>query len=665
MAEPPKQTLHIVYAADHSYMLYCCVSILSLLEHLPEGCELKLHLLIDESFCGEDARLLNFLKERFPHMRLQTHRIQDGALPDRDDSLWSRAACFRLLLPELLREADVCLYLDSDTLIVGDITALWQTDLTDTYVAGVFDDIAPVREHTVADEIPGIDTYINSGVLLMNLALMRERNIQRELLKDVKKYLVVDQDLLNVCCYGHIRLLSPEYNCIPGVYAETPRILHFLLRDYLRPWKNLRSDGAAAWWACAQQLRLVADVDRLRERADWYQRGSISWIFRRCADYRRIYVLGSGEDAKRIHRALRLGKCRGLCPVLEDEEAFSYDSETLIIHASRKKDLPGLNRFLAHPGAERQVIWYNRRPVSYYNLLPASCRREVYGELLMWETGVNGRGVMTPAALLEIDAARCPDREAYIEYTGGTRSAVTFRELNREANRIANAIVRGKPERGARIRPDRDGAGPSGRFAAVLGIWKSGCVYAPDPAAKAAGLPHPCPENDALACRAPAAEPLPDEPAYCSGTAQMTGRALTEASERLRERIAWNAQDALLLEESDDSPAALPLRIAALFTGSAVVTLSEPEPRELLRILNCEACTVLALRVKTVERLTACVEDMHARGEAVSMGKCRLLLSEGISEALLARWRRAIPYVPVNGQGFHGAFRYDCEWYMG
>ena len=659
MAEPLKQPLHIVYSADHSYMLYCCVSILSLMEHLPKDCEAALHLLLDDSFCDEDARLLDFLKDRFPRMRLQTHRIEDEALPEREDSLWSRAACFRLLLPELLPDVDVCLYLDSDTLVVDDISPLWRTDLTDAYVAGVFDDIAPVREHTVGNEIPGIDTYINSGVLLMNLALMRERSIQRELLKGVKKYLVVDQDLLNVCCYGHVRLLPPEYNRIPGVYAEKPRILHFLLRDYLRPWKNLRADGAAAWWACAEQLRPAADIDRLRESADWFQRGSISWIFRQCADYQKICVFGSGEDARRIHRALRLGKCRGLCPVLEDDADFSYSPDTLLIHASRRNGSASLSRFLSHPGAERQVIWYNRRPVSYYNLLPAACRREVYGELLMWETGVSGRGVYNPGALPELAAARGPDREAYIEYAGGTRSAVTFRELNREANRVANAIVRAKLPRGSEILLNRDGGGVR-RFAAILGIWKSGCVYAADPDSDAIALPAVSAETGS--CKSPAAEALPDEPACRGEGKQWTGRELVEASEHLRERLGWNARDVLLLEEGGD---ALPLRLAALFTGSAAVTVSEPEPQELLDAVNRESCTVLSLSAGTLERLTACTEDMNAQGKAVTMGKCRLLLVEEAGEALLERWRRVFPHIPVNGQGWEGKFQYDCEWYMG
>ena len=249
--------IDIAYAADHAYMFLCCVSMLSLLKSLPQGQEARIHLLTDESLGREDEGLLTHLSGRFPQVEIIRHDISAKALQSRDfrDSIWPRAACYRLLLPELLPDVELCLYLDADTLVVGDILPLWELDMREYFLAGVFDDIAPVRQETVGHHIPGIQTYVNSGVLLMNLALMRERNLQEKFLKEINDYLVLDQDLLNVVCYGGIRLLPPDHNCIPGVHADSPRILHFLLRDYLRPWKNRRAAGSELWWAMAEEFK--------------------------------------------------------------------------------------------------------------------------------------------------------------------------------------------------------------------------------------------------------------------------------------------------------------------------------------------------------------------------------------------------------------------------
>ena len=65
-----REPLEIVYATDHSYLLLCGVSILSLMENLPDNQPVNLHLLLDESFCAEDRRLLAMLEDRFQNLNL-------------------------------------------------------------------------------------------------------------------------------------------------------------------------------------------------------------------------------------------------------------------------------------------------------------------------------------------------------------------------------------------------------------------------------------------------------------------------------------------------------------------------------------------------------------------------------------------------------------------
>ena len=206
--------MEIVYAADHAFMFCCCVSIYSLMEHQPPDMTVRLHLLIDSSFCTEDERLLAFLTARFDRLQLVTHHVQEELFEKHDfkDSIWSKATCYRLLLPLILENTRRCLYLDSDTLIVGDLTTLWETDLTGYCMGGVFEDISSVSSMMLGDRIPGIETYVNAGVLLMDLDLMRRLDLAEQLLVRSMDTMCLDQDALNIVCYGRIRLLPHKYS---------------------------------------------------------------------------------------------------------------------------------------------------------------------------------------------------------------------------------------------------------------------------------------------------------------------------------------------------------------------------------------------------------------------------------------------------------------------
>lgn len=627
------------------------------MDHLSAGQRVRLHLLIDKSWCQEDERLTRHLSEQFPNLTIILHDVAERRFDERDfkGSLWSKAACYRLILPELLKDADYCLYLDSDTLVVGNILPLWQLDMTEYCLAGVFDDIAPVRMETVGKSVPGIETYVNSGVLFMNLALMRKMKVQEKLLAGILDYLVVDQDLLNAVCYGSIRLLPQDYNCIPGVRAPSPRILHFLMRDYIRPWKNRRAASSGLWWHYAELFSDIVDLEQLRERADWFQRGSVAWIFRRCADFGRIFIVGSGMDAQRIFRALRLGKCKGLQKVVREDEVIPYSPDTLIIIASGKKQLPGLNSFLAHDYAREQLIRFERRPVSYYNLLPEECRREVYAELLMMEYGVSARGAAVPAALLEMNAVRFPEREAVVEWKDGVRRACSFRELNIMANRMADALKKKGTKRGEGIALPA-GANPGIEVvAAMLGIMKAGRVVCNGRhAAQEANLFFL--HDGRYSTKAPRAEAVPDEAAFRSDTATYTGRKLCEDAEHLRRKIGWHSGDSLLLTcASGISSRELTELVAAFSYGCVSVIASGVKSSDIIEIAKRESSTIVSVDSRMLR-------DFAAEDEALT---ARMLLTEAGDESaeLCSMWRERFPEIQVNGQGYEGEFFYDCEWY--
>lgn len=110
---------------------------------------------------------------------------------------------YRLLAFKMLPESlDKILYLDPDILIINEIRTLYDTDISSHLFAAAYHDRISVTEINKLRLLPyEIDAYYNSGVLLMNLTLQREKIKEEEIYEFVeenkKRLILPDQDILN------------------------------------------------------------------------------------------------------------------------------------------------------------------------------------------------------------------------------------------------------------------------------------------------------------------------------------------------------------------------------------------------------------------------------------------------------------------------------------
>lgn len=119
---------------------------------------------------------------------------------------WTYMILLRSAFTKLFPQHDIILSLDNDTIVNGDISQLWQTDLSGAYFAGVQEIINGAQNN---------HQYYNFGVILMNLAMLRDGTddmIIRQL--NTTRYNSPEQDAFSSVCTGHIKPLPPEYNCI-------------------------------------------------------------------------------------------------------------------------------------------------------------------------------------------------------------------------------------------------------------------------------------------------------------------------------------------------------------------------------------------------------------------------------------------------------------------
>ena len=191
-------------------------------------------------FFVEDDRYPNKIPDIITTVNASRQNYFKSYCPN-SDSPWTYMAMIRLALPKILPIHDRVLWLDTDTLIMDDISEVFDTPLDDYYYfAGVkenrryiqFLEMRKIETREVPFQAyPQIDNqdYYNSGVLLENLKLLRESGMCDRLIARVNNFrsFFPDQNVINQLCRNRIYTLPHAYNWsyFTGD-TDIPRIIH-------------------------------------------------------------------------------------------------------------------------------------------------------------------------------------------------------------------------------------------------------------------------------------------------------------------------------------------------------------------------------------------------------------------------------------------------------
>lgn len=171
----------------------------------------------------------------------------------------SSAAFIKFDIPNILNNKDKVLYIDCDTLInkKGGVEQLFNTDIKDVY-AGVVEDI-PILYINYNKKL-GVENYFNSGMMLMNLDLMRKDKVTEKLIDCKMKYCdeFLDQDAFNRVLDKKVKYLPYKFNYLsiydaPIYYnyydydeKSNPVIIHFASIN--KPWKSAVINYSDIWY---------------------------------------------------------------------------------------------------------------------------------------------------------------------------------------------------------------------------------------------------------------------------------------------------------------------------------------------------------------------------------------------------------------------------------
>ncbi len=149
-------------ATDNNYVTPTLVSIVSASENASPNTKLRFYIMVTNDFSEENKVKVQKLDEKLENSVITLINMGD-AFKEFEKSFWGTAMYYRLKIGSMLKDESKCIYLDSDTLVLKDLTEMFNLDIGENYVAGVLDGYRQCEEHASELEISDMSQYICSG----------------------------------------------------------------------------------------------------------------------------------------------------------------------------------------------------------------------------------------------------------------------------------------------------------------------------------------------------------------------------------------------------------------------------------------------------------------------------------------------------------------------
>lgn len=273
-----KTLIPIFFTIDDGYAPYLGVAIKSLIENASKDYRYRIHIIqegLTDKYKGYLADMATDDCEiEFCEMKRELDIGSDFDGHKLRADYFTLTIYYRLFIPEMFPEYDKVIYIDSDVVVPGDISELYNEDLGDNIVGACTDTsilhIPPLVEYTqkAVGMKPG--EYCNSGILLMNAKKMREVRMDEHFLALLNKYqfdtVAPDQDYLNAMCNGQILYLPIKYDTMPidgTPDREDAVIIHYNL--FSKPWLFDNVQYEDIFWKYAKKTKFYDDLVKIKE----------------------------------------------------------------------------------------------------------------------------------------------------------------------------------------------------------------------------------------------------------------------------------------------------------------------------------------------------------------------------------------------------------------
>lgn len=270
-----KQIIPIFYACDDTFVKYTIVSLHSIIANASKEYQYHVYVLHTGITEGMMQRLYALANDNFTvsfeDVTSYMQSISDK-LPIRD--YYSKTTYYRLFIAEMFPEYTKAIYIDSDTVVQGDISKLYHTDIGDSYLGACHEQaMVQVDEYgTYVEKVIGISrhNFFNAGVLLINCEQFRLRAVLDKFIEYLHIYNFVvtqDEDYLNLICKDHVYWLDQRWNT--EIFGEIPYpieeacVLHYIMTS--KPWHYADCRHGDIFWKYAKETSVYEEILAIQE----------------------------------------------------------------------------------------------------------------------------------------------------------------------------------------------------------------------------------------------------------------------------------------------------------------------------------------------------------------------------------------------------------------
>ena len=218
------------------------------------------HILHDDTLTEENRRKFIRTAEKYSQ-GLELHDITEYTKHISKDIVniigvtFTVGSLYRIVLQDII-PLDKVIYLDCDIVVNMDIRKLWEIDTDGKYIAAVLDE-GTYKKHFLSYDglkcwINGCkaSSYINSGVLIMDLKAIRQRgDFFADAIQWLKSHLYSsnygDQDVYNALFFGSIKMLDKKFNrqfCRFAFFDGSDLSDTVIHNIWPKPWNTVSAD---------------------------------------------------------------------------------------------------------------------------------------------------------------------------------------------------------------------------------------------------------------------------------------------------------------------------------------------------------------------------------------------------------------------------------------
>lgn len=321
----------VFYACDDNFVKFSIVSITSMMEHASKDFQYKIYVLHTNITENMKEKIYSLSNENFEFIfydMTSTLGSVSKKLPLRD--YYSKTTYFRIFIANIFPEYHKAIYIDSDTIVAGDISKLYITDIEDHYLGACHEQVmVQVNEYgTYVETVLGISrhNYFNAGLLLINCEQFRLHSVLDKFMSLLQFYnfaVTQDEDYLNVICKDRVFWLDQTWNTevfgnIPYPIEEA-NIIHYIMVN--KPWHYRDCRFGDIFWHYAEKTEVYSEITAILEAYTEEER------LRDKVAEQKLLALAVSETNREDHYLARVNQSRAADRVAVVKKIEDYEKE--------------------------------------------------------------------------------------------------------------------------------------------------------------------------------------------------------------------------------------------------------------------------------------------------------------------------------------------------